>query len=64
MALGHLARRYGDRSGAAAAVQRALSAAGEQRYDPWDEYFDTGPGLQAQRLLEELRLNVRERRPQ
>jgi len=61
IALAALAWRSGEQPEAAAVVNRALSAASRTASDPWDEYYDTEPGLRMVTLLNEWRQHASER---
>ena len=61
IALAALAWRSGEQPEAAAVVSRALSTADRTASDPWDEYYDTEPGLRMVTLLNEWRQHVNER---
>jgi hypothetical protein len=61
VALAALVWRSGEQPEAAAVVSRALSTAGRTTSDPWDEYYDTEPGLRTATLLNEWRQHASER---
>lgn len=61
IALAALAWRSGEQPEAAAVVRRALSTADRTASDPWDEYYDTEPGLRMVTLLNEWRQHANER---
>jgi tetratricopeptide (TPR) repeat protein len=58
LALSHLARRQGDRAGAALPVVQMLESTGSPAGDPWTGYFVAGDGRRAEALLAVLRAAV------
>jgi tetratricopeptide (TPR) repeat protein len=61
IALAAVAWRGGEQPEAAAVVSGALSTARRTASDPWDEYYDTEPGLRMVTLLNEWRQHAGER---
>lgn len=55
LAASHLARRQGDRAGAAAFIVRMLEFARGEAEDPWAGYFVAGDGRRAEVLLAAMR---------